>query len=81
MYAYSPIKLLILPMLALPILRLLPIEPVLVPVCLVMIGMPAGNMPLMLGTEKGLDCTVCSSGIMMSTLLCVVSIPILVSLL
>ncbi len=81
LYVFTFIKLLVLPLIALPILKHLPLSPEVVPVCLVMIGMPVGNMPLMLGTEKGLDCSICSSGIMMTTLLCVVSIPMLVSLL
>lgn len=80
LYVFSIIKLLILPLLVLPLLRWLPVDAALVPVCLLMFGMPCGNMPLILGTQRGIDCTICSSGIIMSTLLCVISVPILMAL-
>lgn len=80
LYIFSAIKLLLLPMAMLPLLRLLPIDPSLIPLCLVMLGMPIGNMPLILGTQKGIDCTTCSAGIIMTTLLCVFTVPILMAL-
>jgi hypothetical protein len=79
LYVFSAIKLLILPLLVLPVLRLLPLEQELIPVFMIMLGMPIGNMPLILGTQKGIDCTTCSAGIIMTTLLCVVTVPILLA--
>ena len=76
-YIFSIVKLLALPLILLPVLKILPIDPNLLPVCMVMFGMPVGNMPLMLGTEKGIDCSACTSAILISTILCVVTIPIL----
>ncbi|MDE7246009.1 MAG: AEC family transporter [Oscillospiraceae bacterium] len=78
-YIFSIIKLLVLPLLLLPVLKILPIDPNLLPVCMVMLGMPVGNMPLMLGTEKGIDCSVCTSAILVSTILCIITIPILLT--
>lgn len=80
LYLFSVLKLLLLPAAMLVILRLLPLDATLIPLFLVMFGMPVGNMPLMLGTQKGIDCTVCSAGIILSTLLCVVTIPVLMAL-
>lgn len=77
LYVFSLVKLLLLPLALLPVLRLLPLEPELVAVCVILLGMPVGNMPLILGTERGLDCNNCSAGIIMTTLLCVVTVPIL----
>ena len=78
-YFFSLVKLLVLPLLLLPVLKMLPVAPDLLPVCMVMFGMPVGNMPLMLGTEKGIDCSVCTSAILVSTILCVITIPILLA--
>lgn len=79
LYVFSAIKLLVLPLALLPVLRMLPLEAELVAVCLILLGMPVANMPLILGTERGVDCTNCSAGIIMTTLLCVFTVPILVA--
>lgn len=79
-YIFSFIKLLVLPLALLPALKLLPIDKYLLPVCMVMFGMPVGNMPLMIGTKKGIDCGACTSAILVTTILCVVTIPILLML-
>lgn len=79
LYLFSAVKLLVLPLLSIPLLRLLNLDNGLIATCVLMIGMPVGNMPLILGTERGIDCTTCSSGIIMSTLLCVMTIPILMA--
>lgn len=80
LYVFSALKLLILPLLALPLLRLLPLESDLLALVMIMFGMPVGNMPLILAAERNMDCSVCSASIMMTTALCVVTIPILVTL-
>lgn len=77
LYIFSAVKLLALPLLSVPVFRLLGLDSGLIATCALMIGMPVGNMPLILGTERGIDCTTCSSGIIMSTLLCVITIPFL----
>lgn len=78
-YIFSVIKLLVLPLLLLPVLKSLPVDPHLLPVCMVMFGMPVGNMPLMLGTQKGIDCSACTAAILVSTVLCVVTVPLLLA--
>ena len=76
-YIFSVIKLLALPLLMIQILKLLPVDASVLLVCAVIFGMPVGNMPLMLGTQKGLDCSTCTAAILVTTVLCVVTIPIL----
>lgn len=80
LYVFSALKLLILPLAMLPLLRLVTREQALISVCMVMFGMPIGNMPLILGTQKGIDGTTCSAAIILTTLLCVFTIPILLAL-
>ncbi len=80
LYLFTFVKLIVLPLIALVVLRILPIPADLLPLCIIMFGMPVGNMPLILGKEKGIDCTVCSAGIIMTTLFCIVTIPFLVAL-
>ena len=80
LYAFSALKLLVIPLLALPILRLLPLGNDLLVLVMIMFGMPVGNMPLILAAERKLDCSICSAAIMMTTVLCVVTVPILMAM-
>lgn len=80
LYVFSVIKLLALPLLMLPVLRLVTDDSQLIFVCMVMFGMPIGNMPLMLGNQKGIDGTTCSAAIILTTVLCVFTIPVLLTL-
>lgn len=77
LYVFSVFKLLVLPLLMLPLLRLVTKDAALVAVCMVMFGMPVGNMPLILGNQKGMDVADCSAAIILTTVLCVVTIPVL----
>ncbi len=77
LYVFSIVKLLVLPLMLLPLLRLAVGESDLTAVCMVMFGMPVGNMPLILGNQKGLDVTACSAAIILSTVLCVLTVPLL----
>lgn len=77
LYLFSLIKLLVLPLAMLPLLRLATDDAQLIAVSMVMFGMPVGNMPLMLGTQKGIDCTTCTAAILMTTILCVFTVPLL----
>ena len=80
LYVFSVVKLLILPLLMLPLLRLATRDPGLTSVCMVMFGMPIGNMPLILGNQKGIDGSTCSAAIILTTILCVFTIPILLAI-
>lgn len=78
LYVFSVIKLLVLPLLMLPLLRLVTNDGVLLNVCMVMFGMPIGNMPLILGNQKGLDVSACSAAIILTTILCIFTVPVLI---
>lgn len=77
LYVFSVVKLLLLPLLMLPVLSLVIADTQLRAVCMVMFGMPVGNMPLILANQKGMDATVCSAAIILSTVLCVLTVPVL----
>ncbi len=79
LYVFSLLKLLVLPLAMLPLLRLFLPDPALIPVCMVMFGMPVGNLPLILANQKGIDGTTCSAAIILSTILCVFTVPILIA--
>lgn len=77
LYLFALVKLLILPLLLLPLLRMVTKDVPLISVCMVMFGMPVGNVPMMLGMQRGMDVSTGSAAIILTTLFCVVTIPIL----
>ncbi len=79
LYVFAAVKLLALPLLMLPVLKMATDDAALIRVCMVMFGMPIGNMPLILGTQKGIDGTTCSAAIILTTVLCVVTVPVLLA--
>lgn len=79
LYVFSAVKLLVLPFLMLPILCLFTDDASLLPVCTIMFGMPIGNMPLILANQKEMDGKACGAAIILSTLLCVITIPVLLT--
>jgi len=79
LYVFSVVKLLVLPLLLLPILRMVIKDAPLAAVCMIMFGMPIGNMPLILGNERGIDGTTCGAAIILTTILCVFTVPVLMA--
>lgn len=77
LYVFAVVKLLVLPLLLLPFLKLMTSDVHLISVCMVMFGMPVGNIPLMLGMQKGIDVSTGSAAIILTTVLCVFTIPVL----
>lgn len=77
LYLFAAVKLLILPLLLLPLLKAATSDIHLISVCMVMFGMPVGNIPLMLGMQKGIDVSAGSAAIILTTVLCVFTIPVL----
>lgn len=78
LYVFAAVKLLVLPLLMLPALKFFVQDTSLIPVCMVMFGMPIGNMPLMVANQKGIDGSTCSASIILTTVLCVITVPILI---
>lgn len=79
-YVFTLLRSILIPLLAIPVVRMLPLDTTVIGICLIEIAMPIANMPLILGTERGMDCTDCSAGIIMTTLFSVLTIPVLVAL-
>ena len=77
LYLFAVIKLLILPLLMLPFLKMATSDKSIISVCMVLFGMPVGNIALMLGMERGIDVTTGGAAIILTTVLCVFTIPIL----
>lgn len=77
LYLFSVVKLLVIPLLLLPLLRLVTKDVSLICVSMVMFGMPVGNLAVMMGIQKGIDGTNGSAAIILTTVLCVFTIPIL----
>lgn len=80
LYFFTVVKLLVLPCVMLPLIHLLPMDAALLSVCMVMFGMPVGSMPLMLINQKGMDSQVCTASILMTTILCVLTVPVLMAI-
>lgn len=79
LYLFSVVKLLAIPLFMLPLLKLVVADEALVRVCMVMFGMPIGNMPLMAGNQRGIDGATCGAAIVLTTVLCVFTVPVLLS--
>lgn len=80
LYLFDFMKMLALPVLMGFILKQIPIAEEIRQTMLFMAAVPVGNMPLMLILERGLDARDCSDGIIQTTVLSVITIPIVVFL-
>lgn len=77
MYAFVLLRYLLLPCcLAVFLELMLPDEPMMVAAMALMAAMPAGNMPVMLASNYHASTDTLTSGIITSTLLCILTIPV-----
>ncbi len=76
LYIFTAMKMIVLPLILYHIVCLFPINDALAKVSLILFGMPVGNLPLLMATEKGIDSRLCTSGIVITSILCVITIPI-----
>ena len=77
MYVFLLLKMILFPILVLLIFRNLPIDPVLFGIFVLEMGMPVGNVTALIAQEKGADPEFCGKGIVLSTLVSILTIPIL----
>lgn len=77
LYAFSFIKLLLMPALFIIILQQFTLSPLIIGASIIMVATPVGNMPTLLASEYGIDGTVCSNGLIITTLLSLFTIPII----
>ena len=57
-------------------IRLFHLDPVLSGIMVLMFGMPNGSMAVMMAIDYGLDSSICSRGIVLTTLLSIITLPI-----
>lgn len=76
MYAFMAIKMLAIPIAAALLLRLLPWHSMVEGVFILMLAMPVGSIVVMLATESGNDTIECTKGSILTTLVSVLTIPI-----
>ncbi|MGN0392447.1 MAG: AEC family transporter [Bariatricus sp.] len=79
-YLFCLCKLLLLPILGTLLLKRLPLSDIMCQVYMIMMAMPSGNLILMLVEENGMEGRECSYRIILSTLMSILTIPILVFL-
>ena len=75
-YGFMAVKLLLIPICAALLLRLVPWPAMVEGVFVLMLAMPVGSIVVMLATESGADEMECTKGIILTTLMSVITIPI-----
>ena len=75
-YVFTAIKMLMIPICAALLLRFVQWPALVEGVFILMLAMPVGSMVVMLATENGADAIECTKGNMLTTLLSVITIPI-----
>jgi len=75
-YAFAAIKMLVIPIAAALLFRLLPWPAMVEGVFILMLAMPVGSTAVMLASDSGADAIECTKGCIITTLLSVITIPI-----
>lgn len=81
MYAFTALKMLVIPVTAALLMQLLPWSEMVEGVFILMLAMPVGSIVVMLATESGNDAIECTKGSIITTLVSVVTIPVVAALL
>jgi predicted permease len=76
MYVFLGLRMLVLPILLVLLLKRFLSDPLLLGTMAVMVSLPGGNLPLMYSRECGLDDRDLSRGIILSTVICIITIPV-----
>lgn len=76
MLLFSGIKLLVIPLVGVSVIKLLGLNPMLTGVCMVMLSTPVGSMNAMLAQQYGGDYELASQGVTITTLLAVITMPL-----
>lgn len=76
LYLYAGIRLLVLPIVCILLFQLVTDNPLLISTAALMLSVPAGNMPLIFSQKYGLDSPTIAKGIILSTLLSLLTIPV-----
>lgn len=76
LYWFLLIRLIIVPISVALVVRNLPIDPQILGVFILMLAMPVGSIVVLVAMEQGADSTCCTKGSVVSTLLSIITIPI-----
>ncbi len=76
MYQFTFVKMLVVPILVALVVRNFGLNPTITGIFVLMFGMPNGSMPVMLAVDYGMDSSICSRGIVLTTLLSLITLPI-----
>lgn len=76
MYLFLAIRLLLIPIMAALVIRNLAIDPQIAGVFVLMLAMPVGSIVVLLASDQGADESCCIKGSVLSTLMSVVTIPL-----
>lgn len=79
-YPYTIIKQIIVPVAVYPLLNLLIKDPLILGITLIMISMPVANSAVLFATEYDGDVSLAAKAVFMTTLLSIVTIPLIVAL-
>ncbi len=79
-FHFAAIRLVLLPVIALAIMRLLHFDPLLTGVSLILTGMPAGSTSVLLATQYDADATFASRLVVASTVMSLITAPLLMLL-
>ena len=74
---FSLVRLILVPVMILFVLKLFIHDELIIYTSALMLAVPAGNMPLIMATGKGLKADTISDGIVLSTVLSIITIPII----
>ena len=77
MYTFTFLKMLVIPVIAAVLIKKFHIDPMLSGIMVIMFAMPNGSMPVMMSIDYGIDSSVCSRGIVLTTLLSIITLPII----
>lgn len=75
-YVFSAVKMLVIPIVAALLLRFVPVNAMVGGVFILMLAMPVGSIVVMLAKESGADDKECTKGSVVTTLLSILTIPI-----
>lgn len=76
LYIFIVIRLLVIPILFVLAVSHFVKDPLILGTTALILGMPAGNLPLMQSKQMGLECKILSKGIILTTLLSMITIPV-----
>lgn len=76
MYLFTFLKMLVMPVIAAILIHKVNLDPMLAGIMVLMFGMPNGSMAVMMAIDYDLDSSVCSRGIVLTTLLSIITLPI-----